>query len=161
MTSDAYERLLRLLDQNDATYRVLEHAPEGETEAVSRLRGHALHQAAKCLIVMVKISKKEKRFVLTVIPGDRRVALGAVKELYGGTYAGFASQDIAEELAGSATGTILPFSFDDRLELVVDPALLKEPEFFFNAARLDCSIALHSQDFQRIAQPRIETVSVS
>ncbi|MEU1804707.1 hypothetical protein [Streptomyces sp. NPDC019937] len=41
---------------------------------MSRLRGHALHQAAKCLIVMVKISKKEKRFVLTVIPGDRRVA---------------------------------------------------------------------------------------
>lgn len=157
---DTYGKLLALLDEHGAAYRVIEHAPEGGTEAVSRLRGHEPAQAAKCIIVMVKIGKKEKRFALVVVPGDKRIDLSAVKALYGGTYASFASPDIAEELAASPSGTILPFSFDERLELFVDPGLLAQPEFFFNAARLDRSIALSTEDYRSIAEPRIEPVSL-
>ncbi|MFF3914944.1 YbaK/EbsC family protein [Streptomyces sp. NPDC001852] len=157
---DTYGKLLALLDEHRATYRVIEHAPEGGTEAVSRLRGHALDQAAKCIIVMVKIGKKEKRHALVVVPGDKRIDLGAVKALYGGTYASFASPDIAEELAGSPSGTILPLSFDERLELIVDPGLLVHPEFYFNAARLDRSVALSTADYRSIAEPRVEPVSL-
>ncbi|MGK5447858.1 YbaK/EbsC family protein [Streptomyces radiopugnans] len=155
-----HEKLLALLDEHGAAYRVIEHDPEGGTEAVSRLRGHDLAQAAKCIIVMVRIGKKEKRFALVVVPGDKRIDLSAVKALYGGTYASFASPDIAEELAGSPSGTILPFSFDERLELLVDPGLLNHTEFFFNAARLDRSIALSTQDYRALAEPRVEPLSL-
>ncbi|MGV9888861.1 YbaK/EbsC family protein [Streptomyces sp. NPDC003395] len=156
---DTYDKLIALLDEHGADYRVIEHAPEGATEAVSRLRGHEPARAAKCIVVMVKIGKKEKRFALAVVPGDKRVDLAAVKALYGGTYASFASPEIAEELAGSRSGTILPFSFDERLELVVDPALLAHPECFFNAARLDRSLALSTADYRSIADPRLEPVA--
>ncbi|RSS51416.1 YbaK/EbsC family protein [Streptomyces sp. WAC01280] len=159
MSQETYEKLVALLDERGAAYRVIEHAPEGATEAVSALRGHELAQAAKCIIAMVKIGKKEKRFALVVVPGDRRIDLGAVKALYGGTYVSFASPEIAEELAGSESGTILPFSFDERLELLVDPDLLTHEEFYFNAARLDRSIALSSADYRSIAEPRVERVS--
>ncbi|MBK3568485.1 MULTISPECIES: YbaK/EbsC family protein [unclassified Streptomyces] len=155
-----YGKLLALLDEHGAAYRVIEHAPEGGTEAVSRLRGHALDQAAKCIIVMVKIGKKEKRHALVVVPGDKRIDLPAVKALYGGSYASFASPDVAEELAKSPSGTILPFSFDDRLELIVDPGLLNHPEFYFNAARLDRSLALSTDAYRSIAEPRVEPVSL-
>ncbi|URN11032.1 YbaK/prolyl-tRNA synthetase associated domain-containing protein [Streptomyces radiopugnans] len=155
-----HEKLLALLDEHGAAYRVIEHDPEGGTEAVSRLRGHDLAQAAKCIIVMVRIGKKEKRFALVVVPGDKRIDLSAVKALYGGTYASFASPEIAEELAGSPSGTILPFSFDERLELLVDPGLLSHTEFFFNAARLDRSIALSTQDYRALAEPRVEPLSL-
>ncbi|MFF9274432.1 YbaK/EbsC family protein [Streptomyces griseosporeus] len=158
---ETYDKLLALLDERGAAYRVIEHAPEGATEAVSRLRGHDLAQAAKCIIAMVKIGKKEKRFALVVVPGDKRVDLAAVKALYGGTYAAFASQETAEDLAGSASGTILPFSFDERLELIVDPALLTHEEFFFNAARLDRSLALNTEDYRAIAEPRVERIALA
>ncbi|APE22146.1 MULTISPECIES: YbaK/EbsC family protein [Streptomyces] len=156
---ETYEKLLALLDERGAAHRVIEHAPEGGTEAVSALRGHTLAEAAKCIIAMVKIGKKEKRFALVVVPGDRRIDLNAVKALYGGTYVSFASPAIAEELAGSPSGTILPFAFDERLELLVDPALLENAEFYFNAARLDRSIALRTEDYRAIAEPRVERVS--
>ncbi|MEU4076511.1 hypothetical protein DEJ45_21475 [Streptomyces venezuelae] len=156
---ETYEKLLALLDERGAAHRVIEHAPEGGTEAVSALRGHTLAEAAKCIIAMVKIGKKEKRFALVVVPGDRRIDLNAVKALYGGTYVSFASPEIAEELAGSPSGTILPFAFDERLELLVDPALLENAEFYFNAARLDRSIALRTEDYRAIAEPRVERVS--
>ncbi|MBO0651259.1 YbaK/prolyl-tRNA synthetase associated domain-containing protein [Streptomyces triculaminicus] len=158
---ETYEKLLALLDEHSAQYRTIEHEPEGGTEAVSRLRGHELHQAAKCIVVMVKLGKKVTRYVLAVVPGDRRVDLAAIKALLGGTYVGFAEQDIAERLSGCASGTILPFSFDRQLELVVDPALLENPEFFFNAARLDRSLALATRDFVKIAEPRVEAIALA
>ncbi|MFD3529980.1 YbaK/EbsC family protein [Streptomyces sp. NPDC058664] len=156
---ETYEKLLALLDEHGAAYRVIEHAPEGATDAVSALRGHAPAQAAKCIIAMVKIGKKEKRFALVVVPGDKRIDLAAVKALYGGTYVSFASPEIAEDLAGSPSGTILPFAFDERLDLFVDPALLENEEFYFNAARLDRSIALSSKDYRSLTEPRVERVS--
>lgn len=150
-----YEHLIALLDANGATYRLIDHAPEGRTEFVSPLRGNKLSQAAKCLILMVKVGKKVTRYVLAVVPGDAKVNVQAVKALLEGTYASFASQDSAERLAGSVTGTILPFSFHPDLELIVDPALLENEEIFFNAARLDRSMALKTSDYRALAKPRL------
>ena len=154
-----YDKLIDLLDAEGAGYRVLDHAPEGRTDLVSELRGNALAQAAKCVVVMVKIGKKAKRHVLAVVPGDRRVDLAALKALLGGSYAAFASQDVAEALAGSASGTILPFTWHPELELIVDPALVEQDELFFNAARLDRSIALATNDYVAITQPRVEPIA--
>jgi Ala-tRNA(Pro) deacylase len=156
---ETYDRLVALLDEQGAAYRTIDHEPEGATELVSELRGNSLAQAAKCIVVMVKVGKKVTRYVLAVVPGDRRVDLNAVKALLEGTYVSFATKEIAERLAGSVSGTVLPFSFDEKLELVVDPALLENEEIFFNAARLDRSLALATKDYQRIAQPRVEPIA--
>jgi Ala-tRNA(Pro) deacylase len=152
---DAYERLLSILDGGGARYRIIEHPAEGRTEVVSGYRGNDIGHAAKCLVVMVKVGKKVTRYFLAVVAGDARVDLNAVKALVDGTYVSFASTDRAEALAGSVSGTILPFSFHPDLELIVDPGLLKHPEIYFNAARLDRSLALDTQDYVRLAEPRI------
>jgi Ala-tRNA(Pro) deacylase len=153
-----YQRLVADLDAAGARYRVIDHEPEGRTEVVSTLRGHDLGAAAKCIVVLVKVGKKHTRFVLAVVPGDARLDLGAVKALLGGTYAAFADRVKAEELAGSVSGTVLPFAYSPRLELIADPTVLVHPELYFNAARLDRSIALHTDDWMRLARPRIEPI---
>ncbi|MGI5239654.1 YbaK/EbsC family protein [Dactylosporangium sp. CA-139066] len=155
----AYERLMGVLDAGGARYRVIDHDPEGRTDEVSALRGHDPACAAKCLVVMVKLDKRTSRYYLAVVPGDARVDLQALKALAGGTYAAFASTDKAETLAGSASGTILPFSFHPDLTLIADPALLKHPELYFNAARLDRSLALSTEDYQRLAEPALHPIT--
>jgi Ala-tRNA(Pro) deacylase len=159
--ADAYTLLLARLDAHHASYRLIDHPPEGRTELVSPMRGHPVGHAAKCIVVMAKIGKKVTKYFLVVVPGDARVDLAAIKSLAGATYVGFASPEIAEQLARSVVGTVLPFSFDERLELIVDPEVLVPPEIYFNAARLDRSIALASADYRRIANPRLERVAVS
>ena len=72
-----------------------------------------------------------------------------------GTYIAFASTEIAERLAGSVTGTILPFSFNPELEVVVDPSLLENEEIYFNVARLDRSMVLKTRDYVTVAKPRL------
>ena len=157
--ADMYERLIALLDEQGASYRLIDHEPEGRTEVVSPMRGNALAQAAKCLIVMVKQGKKVTKYVLAVVPGDARADLAAIKSLLGGTYVSFASPEIAERLAGSVVGTVLPFSFTPELQLIADPALLEHDELYFNAARLDRSMALRTADYVRIAQPRVARIA--
>ncbi len=157
--ADTQAQLLALLDKHGARYRLMAHAPEGRTDRVSAMRGNALPAAAKCIILMVKLGKKVTRYVLAVVPGDARVDLEAIKRLVGGTYAAFAAPAVAEALAGSPAGTVLPFAFHPDLRLVVDPALLAHhPEIFFNAARLDQSLALSTDDYMRLAKPEVAVI---
>ena len=158
-SGDIYHQLITLLDQHGAQYRLIDHTPEGRTEIVSVMRGNALSQAAKCIVLMVKLGKKVTKYVLGVIPGGARVDLNRVKALLGGTYVSFASPDIAERLAGSVTGTVLPFSFNPELELIVDPSLLENEEIYFNVARLDRSMALKTSDYVALAKPRLEQIA--
>jgi Ala-tRNA(Pro) deacylase len=158
---DTYTQLITFLDQHRVQYRLIDHVPEGRTEIVSPMRGNALSQAAKCIILMVKIGKKVTKYVLGVVPGDTRVDLSAVKALMKGTYVAFASPDIAERLAGSLAGTILPFAFNPELELVVDPSLLENDELYFNAARLDRSIVLKTSDYMALAKPRLAWIAAA
>jgi Ala-tRNA(Pro) deacylase len=155
-----YDRLLELLQRHGAEFRLIDHPPEGRTDLVSPMRGHTTAAAAKCMIVMVKIGKRMKRFVLAVVPGDARIDVGAIKGLFGGTYAGFATPDDAERLSKSVVGTVLPFAFDAELNLIVDPGVFEHPEIFFNAARLDRSVGMSSADYRRIAEPRVERIAV-
>jgi Ala-tRNA(Pro) deacylase len=161
VAEDTYKRLIDLLEQHGAQYRLIDHPPEGRTEVVSPMRGNNLRDAAKCMILMVKLGKKTTKYVLAIVPGDRRVSLPAVKALFGATYVSFASAEIAERLAGSVARTILPFVLNGQseLELVADPSVGEANELFFNAARLDRSVALNSQDYFAITRPRIEQIA--
>ena len=157
--NETYERLIAYLDENHIPYRLIDHEPEGRTEIVSAMRGNQVAQAAKCIILMVKIGKKVTRYVLAVVPGNARVDMNAVKALLQGTYASFASKDIAERLAGSVAGTVLPFSFNSELELMVDPSLLENDDLYFNAARLDRSMVLKASDYVNLVKPRLERIA--
>lgn len=159
VSTTRYDELIALLDSHRARYRILEHAPEGRTHLVSAMRGHAPGEAAKCMIVMVKRGKRDRRYVRAVVPGDARVDLTRLRELLGGTYAAFASAEVAEQVAGSPVGTVLPFTFDDRVELIADPALLASSTLYFNAGRLDRSIALDAGDYTRVAKPRLAPIA--
>lgn len=154
-----YDRLITLLDEKKARYRVIEHAPEGRTELISPIRGNPLSQAAKCIIVMLKPDKKTTKHVLVVVPGDTKVDFKALKAMYGASYCSFASVENAERLGGSVVGTILPFTFHPDLELVADPKILATNEMFFNAARLDRSLCLATEDYKAIANPRVAQVA--
>jgi Ala-tRNA(Pro) deacylase len=159
VAEDPYTKLIALLDQSGAHYRMIDHPPEGRTEVVSSMRGHDARQAAKCIILIVKLGKKSTKYVLAIVPGDCRVDFEAVKMLFGATYVSFASPQVPERLAGSVAGTILPFALNPELEIIADPALTEVEDLYFNAARLDRSLALRTADYLAIAKPRMEKIA--
>ncbi|MEV0178635.1 YbaK/EbsC family protein [Streptomyces sp. NPDC050625] len=154
-----YQHLISLLDASRVEYRLIDHAPEGATATVSALRGHPVEQAAKCIVLRVKVDRRTTRHVLAVVPGDRRVDLDAVRTLFEARYVGFSDAGTAERLARSVPGTVLPFSFDAELELVADPDVVAQPRLYFNAARLDRSLCLAGTDYARLAGPRVARIA--
>lgn len=156
---DTYDHLIALLDSSHVDYRLLDHAPEGGTEAVCALRGHPASEAAKCIVLRVRTDRRTTRHVLAVVPGDRRVDLDAVRALFGARYVGFSDPETAERLAHAGPGTVLPFSFDPDLEVVADPDVVARPKLYFNAARLDRSLLISGTDYERLAKPRIERIA--
>jgi Ala-tRNA(Pro) deacylase len=156
---DTYRHLISLLDSSSVDYHLIDHEPEGSTESVSALRGHPTSEAAKCIVLRVKVDRRTTRHVLAVVPGDRRVDLDAVRELFAARYVGFSDPETAERLARAIPGTVLPFSFDPDLELVADPDVVAQPKLYFNAARLDRSLCLSGTDYERLAKPRVERIA--
>ncbi|HEX4788705.1 MAG TPA: YbaK/EbsC family protein [Actinospica sp.] len=159
--STAAEDLFRLLESGGAEYRLMNHAPEGRTDVVSEMRGHRIEQAAKCIVVRTKVTKKQSAYVLAVVPGDRKVDLDRIREHRDARNASFADSPTAERLSQSVSGAIIPFTFDPALELVVDPDLLVHEEIYFNAGSLDRSIALKTDDYVRLAQPVVKRIALT
>ena len=160
MRSDpTYFRLIDLLEREGARYRLVDHEPAGRTELASLVRGHPLSQAAKCIVIKIRYRRRPPQHVLAVVPGNQRVDMNGLRTLFGGDDASMARREKAEELTGAVSGSIPPFSFDPRLQLVADPLLLRNAELFFNAARLDRSLALATADYVRIARPRIASIA--
>ncbi|MER6628479.1 YbaK/EbsC family protein [Streptomyces sp. NPDC000987] len=156
---DTYQRLISLLDDSRVDYKLIDHEPEGATDAVSALRGHPASEAAKCIVLRVKVDRRTTRHVLAVVPGDRRVDLNAVRTLFAARYAGFSDAETAERLARAVPGSVLPFSFDPDLELVADPEVVARAHLYFNAARLDRSLRMSGADYARVARPRVAPIA--
>jgi Ala-tRNA(Pro) deacylase len=154
-----YQTLVAMLAEQGADFELIDHDPTGTTEVVSALRGHPAAAAAKCIMLVVKLDRKRRRYVLAVVPGDRRVDLDAVRRLYDARYVGFCDPPTAERLARAVSGAVLPFSLDEDVEVIADPGLVREPRIYFNAARLDRSVSLATEDYLRIAQPAVRVIT--
>lgn len=155
----AHDTVVRLLDEYGADYRLIAHEPEGRTEAASEIRGHDLVQAAKCIVILARPDKRTRRYILAVVPGNRRVDLGKLKKMMYLRSVGFAPREVAERLAGSVAGSIMPFALHPDLELIVDEELLRQDVLYFNAGRLDLSVTLSTKDYVRMTQPRTAQIT--
>jgi Ala-tRNA(Pro) deacylase len=156
---DSFDQLVAMLKAGGAEFRVVEHEPEGKSDRVVAIRGTRISQGAKAIVCRIAASDRE-RFVLAIVPGDRRVDTKALADLFGGKRASFVQPEIAEQITGCKIGAIPPVSFDDRLSVVADEAFLQaEPEIAFNAGRLDRSIVLKAEDYKRIFNPRLARIA--
>ncbi|MFN8427271.1 MAG: YbaK/EbsC family protein [Anaerolineales bacterium] len=157
--ADIHAQLLALLDKESATYRVIEHEPEGRTEFIAKIRGNRIEQSIKSIVVQARVSKKENIYCLANVPGDCRVDLEGIKRHFDAKGVGIASHEKAEALTGCVIGAIPPFTFSDQLRLLVDPLVQQNEEVVFNAGRLDRSIFMKLNDYIRIAKPQLVPIA--
>jgi len=157
---DIHTQLCDLLDREGATYRVVEHEPEGHTEVIARMRGNRIEQSIKSIVVQVRLNRKENIYCLANVPGDCRIDFEGIKRHFHADSAAFAARDQAQELTGCVIGAIPPFSFNDQLQVLADPLIQENEEVVFNAGRLDRSIFMKLDDYLRIAKPQIIQIAL-
>ena len=156
--ADVFDRLVALLEAEKADFRVIEHVPEGRSEHISKIRGNLPSQAAKAMVMAVKTAEGRK-FVLAVLPGDRRVDFAGIAKAVGGKKSSLAAPEEAKRLTDCEMGAVPPFSFSDELVLVVDPNLLTHDQIAFNAGRLDRSMFLATASYLAVAKPKVAPIA--
>ena len=161
MAADVFDRLVALLTEAKAKFRVIEHEAEGRSEKISIIRGNRPEQAAKAMVLDVRGGGGGKRPVLAILPGNSKLDFSAVATLFEARKCGFASPETAAELTGCVMGAVPPFALAPTLAIVVDEDLLKNETLFFNAGRLDRSMELDTQDWLAVAKPRIARIAAA
>ncbi|SKA10571.1 Ala-tRNA(Pro) deacylase [Enhydrobacter aerosaccus] len=158
-TGEVFERLVALLSEAGAKFRVIEHEAEGKSEAISAIRGNRPEQAAKAMVLDVRGGGGGRRNVLAILPGNRKLDFAAVAALFEARKCGFASPDTAQALTGCVMGAVPPFALNPDLAIVVEEDLLANDTLFFNAGRLDRSMELATGDWLAVARPRVARIA--
>lgn len=150
-----HEKLIALLNQHQARYRLMNHEATGKCEAVAAVRGTEVGQGAKALVCHVK-GNGIKQYVLAVLPADQQADLAKVADAVGGRRASLASPAEVDSLTGCVFGAIPPFSFHPALKLVVDPLLFERySEIAFNAGLLDYSVIMNTEDYRTFSNANV------
>jgi len=156
---DVFDRLVALLTEAKANFRIIEHEAEGRSEKISVIRGNRPGQAAKAMVLDVRGGGGGRRHVLAILPGNSKLDFAAVAGLFEARKCGFASPDTAQALTGCVMGAVPPFSLNPDLTIVVEEGLLANGTLFFNAGRLDRSMELDTKDWMAVAKPRVARIA--
>ncbi len=149
-------KITDLLSQNGCWFETFEHEPVRTSEESARVRtGYSLKQAAKAMIIRVKLSESEKRFAMLVFPADWRFDNEKVRNLFGAKDIRLATEEEVSQLTGGVqAGGVPPFGNLFGLEVVTDPKLFENEKIIFNAGDRRFSVAIKSEDFRRLVSPR-------
>lgn len=153
-------QIVNLLKTNEVWFETFEHEPVRTSEEAAKIRnGYTIHQGAKALIVRVKISNVNKKFMMLVFPGDLRFDTSKIKQLFTAKDVRFATEEEVLKLTnGIQPGGVPPFGNLFNLEVVVDPSLLQNEKIVFNAGDRSFSIGMNSADYKMIVSPRVENI---
>jgi Ala-tRNA(Pro) deacylase len=150
MLEPVFDRLCRQLEAKRVAFDVLRHAPVFTSEEAAAVRGTRLASGAKALIC-----KADERFVMIVLPADRKLASKEVRKGHAIKSLRFASREEVEQLTGLALGSIPPFGSLFGLATWCDSRLAQEQRINFNAGDHAISISLAYDDYITTEQPKL------
>jgi len=153
------QQIIDLLKSHNYWYETFEHEPVRTSEEAAVLRpGYTLQQGAKAIIVRAKVSGEGKKFVMLVMPADRRFDGTKAKAILHSKDLRFATEEEVESITdGVKPGGVPPFGNLFGLSVLTDPTLYKNEKIIFNAGRT-CSIAIKSTDYKQLATPLVAEI---
>ena len=147
-----------MLKDSDAKYKEYTHAAQGHGAEVAKIHGAELKQGAKAIVLKVKPAG----YYLAVFPADQKLDAKQAKQVLNVKNVSFASLEETRALTECEIGSVPPFSFNEKLPLIVDPSLFANKTIFFNIGRLESSITLDVGDYKKlISNAKIATIVAS
>jgi len=150
MNESVFERLSALIHAKSIAFDVLRHVPVFTSEEAAAVRGTPLASGAKALIC-----RADERFVMIVLPADRKLASKSVRRSCGIKSLRFASREEVEQLTGLQPGSIPPFGSLFNLPTWCDERLGEQPRINFNAGDHRISISMAYGDYAATERPQM------
>jgi Ala-tRNA(Pro) deacylase len=149
-----FDRVHELLASRAVAHTELRHPPVYTSEEAAAVRGTPLSSGAKALVM-----KAGERFVMLVLPADRKLESKLARQALGVKSLRFATKEEVLELTGLTPGSIPPFGSLFNLPTYCDPALAANPKINFNAGDHAISVQLNYEDWVSVERPELIIVS--
>jgi Ala-tRNA(Pro) deacylase len=143
-----FDRVSAMLEAKSIPFDVLRHAPVFTSEEAAAVRGTPLASGAKALSC-----RADDRFVMIVLPADRKLASKSVRRAGGIKSLRFASREEVEQLTSLQPGSIPPFGSLFGLPTWCDDRLGEQPRINFNAGDHCISISMTYGNYVAAEQP--------
>lgn len=155
------EEIKATLANNDCWFETFEHEPVRTSEEAAETRpGYTLEQGAKAIVVRAKRSKRDKWFVMLVLPAHLRFDNSKVKALLDVSDIRFATPaEITTLTAGVEVGGVPPFGNLFDIDVIADPKLFENERIVFNAGDRRFSVAMKSADYRALVEPEVADIT--
>jgi prolyl-tRNA editing enzyme YbaK/EbsC (Cys-tRNA(Pro) deacylase) len=151
------KQIISLLTEHECWFTTFEHEPTTTSEESANVRPeYTLHHGAKAMIVRVKISETNKKYVMLVFPGDHKFDRQKVQYFFEAKDVRLATpEEVGAQTGGIQIGGVPPFGQLFGMEVIVDPSLLENEQMIFNAGDRCFSIAMGTADYKNLVHPVI------
>mgnify|MGYP001619052844 FL=1 len=143
-----FENIKNLLDINKIPYKLIEHKPVFTSEDASKIRGSSLSLGAKALIM-----KADKKPIMIVVPGDKKIDTSLFKKLYSIKDLEMATKEEVKTISGVEVGAVPPFGNLFKIPLYFDQTIVDNETVFFNAGSHSKSISMKGSDLEKVTKP--------
>lgn len=139
-----------LFDENDVSYEMYDHAPVFTSDEAAKVRNTSLDMGAKALVWFA-----DKKPILIVVPGDKKLDTNKFKMLFGVKDMRFASPAEVEELTSLKIGSIPPVGRALGLDSYYDESFKDKEMISFNAGSHSVSVTMLASELLNFESPKI------
>ncbi|ELZ48969.1 hypothetical protein C464_06145 [Halorubrum coriense DSM 10284] len=94
----------------------------------------------------------QREVVVAIVPAERKVDLGALRETANISSLKFADEEVIEEDLGYTIGAIPPFFPDNDCPIYVDTEIFQNNKINFSSGRPDAGVEVEISEFERILE---------
>ena len=142
------DKIIKLFDEAGILYEKLEHEPVYTSEDAAKIRDTGLSMGAKALILFA-----DKKPVLVVVPGDKRLDFNKFKKLVSIKDLRMAAREEVYNLTGLEVGSIPPVGKALNLQSYYSDDFKQKDMVAFNAGMHTVSIKMKASDLLKVEEP--------
>jgi Ala-tRNA(Pro) deacylase len=145
------KKLKQFLDENQVKYVSIVHSRAYTAQEVAESAHLSGRYMAKVVIVDL-----DGLLAMAVLPADRKVVLGDLRDMTGAGYVRFAlEKDFKARFPDCEIGAMPPFGNLYGMEVFAAEALAENEEIAFNAGSHEEIIKMAYDDFERLVKPKV------
>jgi Cys-tRNA(Pro) deacylase len=140
------EKIVETLKKSRIDYEVIEHEPVFTNPAMAEALGVNECQTVKSLVM----TTKEKRTIVFVMPGDKKIDWKVAAKTANTKKVGFAKPEEVKEMVGCEVGCVPPFGHMTDLPIYFDGELMHQPAVYFNPGVHNKSFKVSPRDLKKL-----------
>ncbi len=145
------------LREHDISFEVIRHRPTYDAQRMAQAVHVSGTEVAKTVLLR---ANSGYLYLVAVLPATKHVDLDKVQLVMGGSKLELATeQEISQHCPDCEVGALPPFGSQYGMKTLIEGTLFEDPEIVFEGNSHDEAIRMNLDDYRRLEQPLVASIS--